>query len=817
MTGLSFGEWLKRRRGAEGWTQKQLAQKISCSISALRKMEAEERRPSTQVIEQLAELFAIPKEERKSFLRFARGDWQAFESATIDDAPWRASKMAHPSSLPTPITSFIGREKEQDQVIDLLNKYRLVTLTGSGGVGKTRLALKIGGRVLEKYAGGIWQVELAALNDPALLPQTITRVLGIANQSETGLTEILINFLRTKTSLIILDNCEHLLDACAQLADILLKNCPNLKILATSREQLGITGEAVYRVPSLGLAQVEPKLEEFWEFESARLFEDRAQLVQTGFSLTPENAVFVDKICARLDGIPLAIELAAAKVGLFSTKEIAERLETSFNLLTGGGRTDLPRQQTIRASFDWSWNLLTEAEQGFMQQLSVFSGGWALKAAQAVCNGDVLSLTNSLVKKSLIVVKQEAVSETRYNFHEVIRQYAHEKLVEAGEEENIRNRHLEYFRELAKQARPHLRNANQLIWLDRLETEIANIRAALVWAGSGGSMQAGLDLAADLGHFWFYRTDVKQNRLYVEKLLAMPEALVDKRTKAKGLQVAGFLAYFAGVPVMARTRLAESEMLWQELEETDKAGLAETRDMLIDLDFYFDHNLDLVRRRYEDNLTLCQESGDPWLIAQAIYEIAWVAEREGDLIEAKSSYESCVSLFRDQGDDIRACGILNANLGPLAFKIGDFARARELLEEGLNIARKTKHQLFLDIPLYLLGVLAVQDNDLPRAKEWFTECLRFEQENGETRQVARCLIGFAKIAVAKNCFEQAARLMGAAKKQIEANGAWWDDMDQAERDRLAKQLLTELNEETFTAAQADGRTMTIDEVLAFSL
>lgn len=357
-----------------------------------------------------------------------------------------------------------------------------------------------------------------------------------------------------------------------------------------------------------------------------------------------------------------------------------------------------------------------------------------------------------------------------------------------------------------------------MVWLDRLEIELANIRAALVWVSNGGSVQAGLDLMADLNDFWINRTDVKQNRVYVEKLLAMPAASDDKRAHAKGLSVAGHLAYFAWDPVVARTRLQAAEVLWQELEDVGRTGLATTRDILIDLDFHINHNLDLTRQRYEDNLTLCRETGDSWLIAQAIYEIAWVTEREGDLIAAQRGYASCISLFRDQGDEIRACVILIGDLGPVTFKMGEYAKARVLLEEGINIARQTKFQLFLDIPLHLLGVLAAQEGDYPRAKAWYTECLRFEQRNGETHQVARCLIGFARIAEAENFLERAVRLLGAAETQIEASGTWWEkDVDQGERERLAKFLPTQLDEETFAAIWAEGRAMTVDEAVAFAL
>jgi len=431
---VTFGEWLKHQRGAKGWTQQQLADKLNCSLSALRKMEAEERRPSVQVIEQMVELFNIPPNQAKSFQRFARGDWGALSEEEPENTPWQVAHNTLRSNLPTSITSFIGREKEQVEIANLLSKNRLVSVVGVGGIGKTRFVTQVGQKLLKEYPNGVWFVHLDSLADPGLVPQTVASVFDIREgSSDQPLVERLIFSLSAKTTLLILDNCEHLLDACAQLTIALLQGCPNLKVLVTSREVLKVEGEAIYYLPTLAIPEDNMSLEALNGYEAIRLFTERAALSLSAFNLTQENAKTITDICRRVDGIPLAIELAASRVNLLQVEEIFKQLNHVFALLTSGGRNNLPRHQTLQASMDWSWGLLSEAEQIFMQQLSVFAGGWTLESSQAVCDGEILSLTDALVKKSLIVVDQRPGSETRYRFHEIVHQYAHQKLVESDE------------------------------------------------------------------------------------------------------------------------------------------------------------------------------------------------------------------------------------------------------------------------------------------------------------------------------------------------------------------------------------------------
>ncbi len=377
MAEVSFGEWLKRRRGAEGWAQEQLAQKIHCSTSALRKFESEDRRPSAEVAGQLVEIFNIPQEERKSFLRFARGDWQAFSSGITKDTPWHETNMGEQSNLPSSITSFIGRQKEQEDVIHFLKKHRLVTLAGIGGIGKTRLAMEVGHQLLHNYPHGVWFVPLNSLSaDPSRVPRTVATMFNIREGPSQPVMETLNSILRRKTLLLILDNCEHLLEACAELIRSLLTHCPNLKILTTSRELLKVEGEATYYLPSLSIPETNISIENAAEYESVQLFIERASLALSTFHLTRENTQAIVEICQRVDGIPLAIELTAARVDILKVEEISRQIHKSFAILTNDSQTGLSHHQTLQASLDWSWSLLTDAEQVFLCELSVFAGGW---------------------------------------------------------------------------------------------------------------------------------------------------------------------------------------------------------------------------------------------------------------------------------------------------------------------------------------------------------------------------------------------------------------------------------------------------------
>ncbi|HEU4772844.1 MAG TPA: helix-turn-helix domain-containing protein, partial [Candidatus Udaeobacter sp.] len=537
----TFGDLLKYLRRREELTQRELAIQVGYSDTQISRLEQNQRVPDAAT---LTSLFVPALHLEREAEWVARLLELAKQARLVELPEIESTENSRPkNNLPASLTTFIGREKEQAEIIQLIGAHRLVTLTGSGGVGKTRTSLKVGGQILDDYVNGVWFIELAPLSDPALLPQTVASVFGIITRADIAHTQLIVNFLRTKTALLILDNCEHLLDACAALTDTLLKNCPRLKILATSREALGILGEIQYHLPSLGLPDIQQTLEQFRDYESVRLFEERAQLAQPDFKLTMENAASVAQICSRLDGMPLAIELAAARVNIFSTAQIAARLDDRFNLLTGGSRTALPRQQTIRASIDWSWNLISESERALLRRLTVFAGGWTLEAAESVCGAagiesqQVSELMSQLVAKSLVVATRRPARERRFHLHETIRQYAHEKLIEADEQENIRSQHLKYFLNLSERAAPEFHGPQQMEWYDRLIDERSNFRVALEHA-SASDLEAGLYLSAGLLEHW-YSFGVREGLSWTTKLIQSPGSQRFPHARAKAMLTQG--------------------------------------------------------------------------------------------------------------------------------------------------------------------------------------------------------------------------------------------------------------------------------------
>ena len=439
-------------------------------------------------------------ETRELYKKIRRGDFKKTQPEKKISPPKEATPK---HNLPIHLTTFIGREKEREEVSTLVARHRLVTLTGAGGIGKTRLALQIGHSIVGSYPDGVWFIPLETLSDEELIPQVVASYFDLEEQAGRSVLDRLVDALRNKNLLILLDNCEHVLEACALLAETLLWSCPQVRILATSRDLLRIEGEAVYSVPPLALPndQASEAVDGEMQGEAMRLFAERAALAAAGFQITGANFETVAGICQRLDGIPLAIELAAAHTDMFTPSEILKQLERSFDLLSSNARSVLPRHQTMRTSIDWGWDLLNQPERTFMRQCSVFLGGWTLHAAQTVVTRNARELIEALLKRSFIVVDHKGEHDTRYRIHEVIRLYAQEKLIAAGEEQTLRDRHLNYFLELTRGLEPALQGIEQDAWLERLSVERDNIRAALVWAART-DVQAGLYISNRLRALW---------------------------------------------------------------------------------------------------------------------------------------------------------------------------------------------------------------------------------------------------------------------------------------------------------------------------
>jgi predicted ATPase len=610
----------------------------------------------------------------------------------------RLRSDAAPGNLPKQITRFVGRGPQLAEASACLAQGRpLVTLTGPGGAGKTRLALEVAAEMVDEYPHGAWIVELAAITEGELVAQAVASAIGIRDEPGRILLESLVDALRSQRALIVLDNCEHLVAACAELASRLLQSCPGLQVLATSQEALGVTGEAILLVPSLEL-----------HTEAVELFVDRARLHRADFDPdAPTTAELITKIVARLDGIPLAIELAAARIGVLSVQQIAARLDDQFRLLTGGSRAALPRQRTLRAAVDWSYSLLNDEEQRLLRLVAVFSGGFSLEGAEAVGGGDVLDVLARLVARSLVIAEEQD-GEARYRLLETIRQYAQDKLAEGGELEGARSRHLEWFRDLVLEAEPELTGPDQAAWLARLDTEADNLRAAMDWCGSHPSgSELLLRLAASLWRFWLVRGHWKEGRSWLARALASSP---DPRgaAHARALAAAGDLATEEADHDAASRLLQESLDVSRELDEPE--AVAKT----------LNHLGNLARARFEydaarglltEALRIRRDEGNLRGVSVSLRNLGVVAAQQRDFETARAYYEEALPIARSHGDS-RVVASLAHGVATVRFADGDHSGASQLAEEGLGIARQLgDRQLIAELLTVLSGVSAAEDDD----------------------------------------------------------------------------------------------------------
>jgi predicted ATPase/class 3 adenylate cyclase len=661
--------------------------------------------------------------------------YQATAPGLLSDFPALIGLDTFPNNLPIQLTSFIGREPEIVEVKQALGSHRLLTLTGSGGTGKTRLSLQVAADLLDQFPHGVWFVELAPLTDSKLIPQTILAALGLSEQAGKPPLEILKEYLDDKKVLVVLDNCEHLIEASAKVVVSLLSAAPQLKILASSREALGVKGEVSYLVPSLSLPDVEhlPELEPFSQYEAVQLFMDRAQLAAPHFVIDKDNAPFVAQICCRLDGIPLAIELAAARLKMMSVEEISKRLDDRFRLLTGGARTALPRQQTLRALIDWSYSLLSNNERVLLQRLSVFAGGWTLEAAEEVCSDqfavnseksattayrllitDILDLLTQLVNKSLVIVIEPSRNgETRYRMSETIGQYAREKLLDAGSSESVRDQHLVYFVKLAEQAEPELVRSNQVFWLNKLDDELDNFRMALEWA-LAVKPEAGLQIANVSWLFWYEHGYLRELGSWIAQLLKVFERPDALRAKALAIQsrVVAIEADFDRARVIATQAL----QLARAVEDRHIEALA-----LLNLGHIIGFSGDLGEGMpmVEKSLALLQGVGDTWGQATAISVFAM---NYSDLERSKAFLIEALRLQRELGNLSGIASCLN-QLAQKNLWAGEFSSAAQALEESIGIYRKMESQSGEAETLGYFGSLAYWQGNYQQACVYFDECI----------------------------------------------------------------------------------------------
>lgn len=727
------------------------------------------------------------------------------------------------NNLPVPRTSFIGREREMAEVKHALAVTRLLTLTGAGGSGKTRLSLEVARDLAGLYADGVWLVELAALSKGELVPQAVAGALGVLEQPGQPLTQTLAETLRRKVLLVVLDNCEHLVDSVSRLLDTLLDSCPRLRVLATSRETLGVEGEVVRRVSSLSVPDADrlPAAGELTRYDAVRLFLDRVRLRLPNFDLTVENGPAVVEVCRKLEGIPLAIELAAARVGTLSVEQISERLTNSLKLLTSGSRTAAARQRTLRGTLDWSYDLLAEQERILFRRLAVFAGGWTLETAEAVVpaedaeESNIVDLLSALADKSLVVVDMTRDGGARYRLLEPVRQYALEKLEEGGELGAIRRRHLEFFLALAEKAEPELVGAERAEWIERLEVELDNLRGALSWALGHGTTELGLRMGAALWRFWIMRARYGEGRKWLEAALAV-EGEAPLLVRAKPALVAGYLAAGQGVYMRSQPHLEEALALYRSAGSAE--GVAMT---LATLGILASYRGDLERAKELDKESFdkYRKLGDPWqfssalralaadLFVRLLRDLAYV----GDDTQAVALREEALALCRKWGVSA-GIALSLLGLGSVAIDQDDPERAVKHLEESLVLAREVYAGIVPHI-LVALGDASLIQGDNERALRVYKEALAMCRETGQELTDTGVLEGMANLAAAWEDDARAARLWGALESALQIAGATWTPDDLAQDAPYLDAARSRLGE----AALAEGRNMALDEVIEYAL
>jgi predicted ATPase/DNA-binding winged helix-turn-helix (wHTH) protein len=771
------------------------------------------------------------------------------------------SEPGQRTNLPHFVTSFVGREQETVDIKEQLVTARLVTLTGPGGIGKTRLALETASGLLGEYADGVWLVELAPLPDPALVAQAVATTLGIREEPDRPLTGSLCERLADKRLLLVLDNCEHVAEACAGLVSALLRACGGLRVLATSREPLGIAGEAVRHVPGLSVpnGRAGASSDELCEFEAVRLFVDRARRSNPKFELHEGTAGAIAQLCRRLDGIALAIELAATRTRALSVEQIVSRLDDQLGLLTKGDRGAEPRQQTLRAAIDWSYALLTEGERVLLRRLSVFAGGWTLEAAEAVCGEgggrreegggselkpressapggqsllppssfllpspssllpppssllpfDVLDLLAHLVDKSLVIA-EEHDGGTRYRMLEMIRQYARERLAESGEEARLLVAHRDWFLRLAEMAECELRGPEQRAWLSRLETEHNNFRAVLQRGAE--DPEACLRLSGALGLFWCGHGHLSEGRRHLQAALERG-AGAPATARAKALHWAGFLAYQQGDYERAEAHYQASLLLWRL--SGDRLGLARVLYALGHLAMEmgdFDRGLELSA----EGLDLGRQLADPRIVAGMRFNIGLAAMEQGDLDRAARSFEEGLAISREHGPTRGVATFLH-NLSDVARFQGDLGRAGELLQECLALARELGDTRLVAYSLHALGNVANDRADYDQAKRLCREALTLHHGLAEKRGTVMVLETIACTAAAEGDATRALRLAGAALAIRQATKIKLGPSDRAALDQYLDRARQEVDDEQADQAIASGRAMTLDQATEYAL
>ena len=782
----SFGYWLRLRRKALDLTQVALADRVGCSLAMIRKIESEERRPSAQIIERLAEILNISEDERSAFLRFARGDWHSTHFASKDDLPWKVPAKPSRSNLPATTTSLIGRHKEIALLHGYLtnNEIRLVTLIGPPGIGKTRLSIEAARSALPNFPDGIFFVALAPLEDPSLIAMTIAQTLGFIDVRNVAPDELLKEGIGDKQMLIVLDNCEHLIERVASITADLLSTCLRLKIIATSREALRISGEWLYPVQALEVpafdipGETSPvNIKTASNFPALMLFSERARAVQSDFKLMTDNIHVVATICTQLDGLPLAIELIASRIRVMSPQALLARLNDQFILSIDGLRSASARQKTLQNAITWSYNLLSVEEQKLFALLSIFSGGFMLETAEAmfsrsVSEKSVTDLVTSLLDKSLLQRTSINLDEPHFTMLVTIQQFALNQLRSMDGEIDARHQHLAYFLELAEQADKEIRGSDQLPWLQRLEMMRDNLRAALDWAIETGQTKVALELARKLHWFWFVRGDHTEGQQWLARVLEMRDVSTHPKEQAEVL-----------------TQLANHIVL--------RTGNNQAQP-------FVDQAL-LIARAHQDKHNT----------AKALVILGLISTDEKNFITAQAIFRESQDLFQEVHDE---WGYANATmaLGYTFWKDKNRATALPLSQEAFAGFQKLGDRYFQSVTLRHIGFISVNLGDLTNGLAALRESLLLAQQLHSKYEIGWTLWQFAVTAQQMDNFVRAVRLYEAARSIFEYIGTWGPE-NQIQLEESLAACRAEMGEAEFITAMEQGRAMTIEQAIVYAL
>ncbi len=777
----AFGALLREYRLAAELTQAALAERAGLSTRGVQDLELGVSHPYPDTCRRLVAALGLSAEVRARFEAAASPRPRRRAAIPAADGQTAEERQAsRPTNLPRPVTRLIGREQQLVELRRYLSGSRLLTLTGAGGCGKTRLALQLSADALLEFPNGAWLVELAPLADPESVPQAAIAALGARERPGRAPIDTLVALLRPKAALLVLDNCEHLVEACARLAETLLVSCPRLRLLVTSREPLRIPGEVIWRVPSLALPAADQALlpDELAGYAAVQLFLERARAVKPDFALTPSNVAAVARLCTRLDGIPLGIELAATRLLALTPEQILERLGDAFRLLVVGSRTAPTRQRTLRATLDWSHTLLSGGERVLFRRLAVFAGGFDLAAAEAVGAGgtieqsEVLDLLGWLVDKSMVLADEQS-EQARYRLLEPVRQYARERLTESGEAEAITRRHAEHYLALAERTEPELTGPHQAACVARLEREHANLRVALsrLYEDAAGAAPL-LRLAAALGWFWFVCGYYGEGRQWLDRALAAGDESAT-RQRALALGVAAHLRRLQGEPQVAEA-LAERAV------------------------------------------ALCREHGDRAGLAEMLVCLGLVAVARGDPERALLAYRESLALCRTLGDR-RGAGLALGVLGEALSMAGDLEGAVAALDEALAQSRSVNDTRSTANWLQFQARVAHQRGAGCQAAALYAESLATAGPIGDRRRVAICLEGLAMVVAEAGHAPRAARLLGAAWALREATGSLVEPADEAAYARCTEALRWTLGEAAFAATWDAGRALPLEQALAEAL